>query len=497
MATGGPTVTLIFAGDATRLRRTLNDVSGTLVKAVAGVGALGAAGGAASAAVAGAALASVGLFAGIGIAAAAQNETVKASYTDLKNHVVAETQRMAAPIVPVLNGIAERARATFDQLAPSLAAGFVLVAPMIDQLATGVLSLVTNVMPGLLTSLQAAGPIVTVLSSGLAAMGTAVGTFFTNVATGAPGATVGFQALFDLINGLLPILGQLVADIANGLGPAFAAMVPYLISATQWFRDQLAPALAGIGQFIVDNTGLVMGLAGVLLGLALAVKLAAAGIAIYNGITTVVRAATMAWAGVQWLLNAALSANPIGIVVVLIAALIAALVYAWNNSETFRSVVIGVWNAVKNAVSSAVTGVIGFVTRLISGFRSAASTIGSIFSSVGRAISAPFIAAFNAIKSMWNNTVGRISFTIPSWVPIVGGRGFSMPRFHTGGVVPGAPGQEVMAILQAGETVLPTQGVRNPGAAASGRTVTFSGNVDSAFATAFMRLVNTGQIQIG
>lgn len=495
MASGGPVVTLIFAGDASRLRRTLNDVSGSLVKSVAAVGALGAAGAAASAAVAGASLAAVGLFAGLGIAAAAQNETVKRSYSDLKAHVVAETQAMAAPIVPVLNSIAQRARSTFDQIAPSLAAGFAIVAPMIDQMATGVLSFVTNVMPGLMASLRAAEPIVHVLSTGIAGMGTAVSQFFTNVATGAPGATVGFRALFDLINGLLPIIGQLVADIANGLGPAFAAMVPYLISSVQWFRDQLAPALMLVGGFITQHTGLVMGLAGVLLGLAVAVKAVTVGIAIYNGIQAAIRGATMAWAAAQWVLNSALFANPIGIVVLAIIALIAIFAVAWASSEQFRAVVVGVFNTVRAAVGSAVAQVVGFVTRLVNGFRSAGATIGSIFSAVGRAISAPFIAAFQAIRSMWNNTVGRISFTIPSWVPLVGGRGFSMPRFHTGGVVPGAPGSETLAVLQAGETVLPTQGSRNPGVGGGG-TITFAGNLDSAFASAFMRMVREGKIQV-
>ena len=44
----------------------------------------------------------------------------------------------------------------------------------------------------------------------------------------------------------------------------------------------------------------------------------------------------------------------IGLVVIAIAALVAAIVYAWNNSETFRSIVIGAWEAVKTAVVAVV-----------------------------------------------------------------------------------------------------------------------------------------------
>lgn len=68
----------------------------------------------------------------------------------------------------------------------------------------------------------------------------------------------------------------------------------------------------------------------------------------------IVRVATIAWTGVQWLLNAALSANPIGLVVIAIAALVAGIIYAWNHSETFRKVVIAVWNAIKKAALAVV-----------------------------------------------------------------------------------------------------------------------------------------------
>lgn len=51
----------------------------------------------------------------------------------------------------------------------------------------------------------------------------------------------------------------------------------------------------------------------------------------------------------QWLLNVALSANPIGIVVLAIGALVAAFVIAWTHSATFRKILIATWNAIKAA----------------------------------------------------------------------------------------------------------------------------------------------------
>jgi hypothetical protein len=49
-------------------------------------------------------------------------------------------------------------------------------------------------------------------------------------------------------------------------------------------------------------------------------------------------------------------------------------------------------------------------------------------------------AVFNGIASAWNNSVGKIKFTVPSWVPGVGGKGFDMPNIPMladGGIVTG------------------------------------------------------------
>jgi phage-related protein len=125
-------------------------------------------------------------------------------------------------------------------------------------------------------------------------------------------------------------------------------------------------------------------------------------------------------------LNLAMRANPIGLVITALFAVGAALVLAWKKSETFRKVVTG-----------ALRGIV------------------AVAKGVGSAISAPFRAAFRAVRSAWNSTVGGKGFSIPDWVPIIGGKTFRIPRMHTGGRVPGPPGSEHLAILQAGEEVTP------------------------------------------
>jgi len=59
-----------------------------------------------------------------------------------------------------------------------------------------------------------------------------------------------------------------------------------------------------------------------------------------------VSAATKVWTAGQWLLNAALTANPIGLVVAGIALLVAGFILAYKKSDTFRSGVDFLWNSV-------------------------------------------------------------------------------------------------------------------------------------------------------
>ncbi|WP_245720864.1 transglycosylase SLT domain-containing protein [Nocardia pseudovaccinii] len=53
-------------------------------------------------------------------------------------------------------------------------------------------------------------------------------------------------------------------------------------------------------------------------------------------------------AAATWLLNAAMDANPIGLVIAGLAALVAGVIYAWNHFDWFRNGVTAVWNFLWN-----------------------------------------------------------------------------------------------------------------------------------------------------
>lgn len=179
------------------------------------------------------------------------------------------------------------------------------------------------------------------------------------------------------------------------------------------------------------------------------------------------------WAASIWTANAALLANPVTWIVVGIVALIAVIILlathwqqiwgeikriaedAWhfldNNvihpiEDGFKAAFDGVKKVVGDVIDwikshwevilAIITGPIGAAVLFIKDnwnaivdfFKGAIDSIGSVFSSIGDAIVGAFKTAFNFVASIWNDTLGKISFSIPSWIPVIGGKSFSIPQ---------------------------------------------------------------------
>jgi hypothetical protein len=125
-----------------------------------------------------------------------------------------------------------------------------------------------------------------------------------------------------------------------------------------------------------------------------------------NAWALIVRGSLMAWTAAQWLLNAAMTANPIGLIILAIVALVAALVLAWQHSETFRNIVTGVFTAVWNAIKwlwdwisqnwplllAILTGPIGIAVYMII--------------THWNTIKNAFLAAWQFIQSVWSGVAG-------------------------------------------------------------------------------------------
>jgi hypothetical protein len=155
--------------------------------------------------------------------------------------------------------------------------------------------------------------------------------------------------------------------IGDGLQPAMAKLLPYFVRAAEWVGQnaglvlKLAGGIAALSAAVVVVNGVMKAYRATQLAVTTVTKLLTvaknaqwlttlrmrAGMLAWVATAGVVRAVSMVWTGVQWALNAALNANPISLIVLAIAALALGLVAAYKKSETFRKIVDGVFKVVK------------------------------------------------------------------------------------------------------------------------------------------------------
>lgn len=178
-----------------------------------------------------------------------------------------------------------------------------------------------------------------------------------------------------------------------------------------------------------------------------------------TGLISVVALATAA----QWLWNIAMTANPIGLIIVAVAAVIAGIVLLATQVDWFGNFWKAVWNGIVAYIMWVVHNYQMAWDLIVTGFNWVKDNIGKIpqliksyWSGMFGILTGPFRLAFNFIADAWNNTVGRLSWSVPGWVPGLGGKTISapkLPHFHTGGIVPGPPGTAVPLLALAGERI--------------------------------------------
>lgn len=165
---------------------------------------------------------------------------------------------------------------------------------------------------------------------------------------------------------LLPILDRFATYVTKNL-PSWIETGKQAIETLKTAWSTISPVVEAafavfknVGGFFLEHKGVLLGVVGAVTALMVVTQAhaavmavqAAGGIAAYIAQMGIVQTATKVWTAVQWLLNTAMLANPITLIIVAIVALIAIVVLAWKNSETFREIVIGAWNAIKDAAGA-------------------------------------------------------------------------------------------------------------------------------------------------
>jgi hypothetical protein len=132
----------------------------------------------------------------------------------------------------------------------------------------------------------------------------------------------------------------------------------------------------------------------------------------HPGIILAVGAAIAVIAASIMAVNLAMALNPFSAIIIGVVAVGAAVVLAYKKFEGFRNVVDAVFSGIK----------VGF-DFVVSYFK----TLLTIYKGI-----------FNGIASLWNNSIGKLSFKFPSFVPGFGGKGFDVPNIPMladGGIV--------------------------------------------------------------
>lgn len=221
-----------------------------------------------------------------------------------------------------------------------------------------------------------------------------------------------------------------VKTLLTGVRDALFNAFEFCRPALSWVKDNGLPLLVtglsgvlqiatGVFNFFVNNWSLI---APIIAGIA-------GAILVYKGAVTAIQIAQQAWnviqlicTAAQWAWNIALTANPIGIIIVAIGALIAIGVALWMNwdsvcawcKQAFQAVgdffvsvgtaigdfFVGLWTGIKDTAVSVWDEITGFLSGAWNTISSAAT---SVFNGIG-----------NTIKNVWNGIVNAIKGAINS-----------------------------------------------------------------------------------
>ena len=183
-----------------------------------------------------------------------------------------------------------------------------------------------------------------------------------------------------------PQIEAMVSNFTENILPKVMNFVSKLMDGISWFIgniptliDVLTVAATALGAYFAYTTAITIMKNG------------------WMALEIVQKAVTAA----QWLMNAAMNANPIGLVVAAVAALVAAFVLLWNKSEAFREFWIGLWDKIKEAAEAVGEWFSETWSAIIDWFKEAWQKVSDFFTGLWDGIKNVVDTVVNWIKENW------------------------------------------------------------------------------------------------
>ena len=157
---------------------------------------------------------------------------------------------------------------------------------------------------------------------------------------------------------------------------------------------------------------------GVLIGLTVAVS-SFLLIMNWGKIMATAKAALLGIKTAMLAVNAAMKANPIGLVISLIAGLVAGFLYLWNTSEEFRNFWIGLWETIKTTASGVWEAIKSAADNVITALQTGWEAFTTFFSTLWTNISNAVFTAWEFIKNVVSVGLQTIGLIISAAVQII------------------------------------------------------------------------------
>lgn len=197
------------------------------------------------------------------------------------------------------------------------------------------------------------------------------------------------------VQGLKTDLAQTTNELLTEFAPDIEKA---LTSIGKTLKNDIIPAVKNAIKWIKDNKTMILttlsSLAAGLVALNV-VKVITGLVNAFKAFKAAQEGATVA----QWLLNTAMNANPIGIIIAAITALVTAFTILWNKSEAFREFWIGLWEVIQEAADACIEFLVGLFTEAWGVIKDAWGAAVDFFKGIWEGIK----KAFAAVKDFFGN----------------------------------------------------------------------------------------------